>query len=204
MFSIVFILLSFKIAINNSWAENYGCNGLNGPNCAFFPGYDGSIRLIFNIETIRLTSDNKTQTTTKITQESKVSSTHLYTSTNDYISSQSDTSIFSSSINCYTTSKSDTTSSISIYENPIKPCASNCPPCTNKFATKLLSATGDWPVDLGALKNWEATESKGIFTFDQHLCAYTLVLLGLKPNINYNWFQTYKFTACTLDCSKNF
>ena len=74
--------------------------------------------------------------------------------------------------------------------NPVKPCFGVCSPCANNFGAKLLRATGDWPIHLGSAKNWEANEQNGLFTFDQNVCAYTLVLLGLKPSFDYTWKVT--------------
>ena len=75
--------------------------------------------------------------------------------------------------------------------NPSKPCTLNvCPSCTNSFSSKLVRVTGDWPVELGSLKSWDAAEPLGLLTYDQDVCAYVLVVKGLKPSFEYKFKVT--------------
>lgn len=46
---------------------------------------------------------------------------------------------------------------------------------------------GDWPVDAGSAKNWDAAEPLGLLTYDQDICAYVVVVKGLKESFDYKW-----------------
>jgi len=37
---------------------------------------------------------------------------------------------------------------------------------------------------------WDGAEPLGLMTFDEKICSYTLVLLGLKKNYEYKWKLT--------------
>ena len=142
---------------------------MKGPDCSFTTSKDGAIRLLFKPDTLQLTSDLNFVLPTG--QTTKITTTASFTTT---------------------TPKSviTITPSGSITVNPVKPCTSGCLQCTNNFASKLLRVTGDWAVELGSAKNWDASEPKGLLTFDQKLCQYTLVLLGLKKSADYRWKMT--------------
>ena len=87
-----------------------------------------------------------------------------------------------------TTTKAPTTTGANT--NPIKPCTSNCPACNNLQASKVVRASGDWPIDAGSLALWDGAEPLGLMTFEEKLCSYTLVLKGLKKNYEYKWKVT--------------
>ena len=46
---------------------------------------------------------------------------------------------------------------------------------------------GDWGIDSGAPKNWDAAQPNGLLTYDQNICTYVLVMKGLKESFDYKW-----------------
>lgn len=73
--------------------------------------------------------------------------------------------------------------------NPAVPCSS-CPPCSNNQAANVLRVTGDWTIDAGSSKLWDAVEPLGLLIFDEETCAYTLSVTGLKKSTPYKWKVT--------------
>ena len=45
-------------------------------------------------------------------------------------------------------------------------------------------------MDAGAAKIWDGAEPLGLMTFDEQICSYTLVIVGLKRSFDYKWKVT--------------
>ena len=73
--------------------------------------------------------------------------------------------------------------------NPVKPCiGSSCVPCPrNIYQAVTLRVTGSWTKDAGADTLWNPAETKGLMTFDESICRYTLLVTGLRPYSYYQW-----------------
>ena len=73
--------------------------------------------------------------------------------------------------------------------NPVKPCiGSSCVQCpTNKHSDEILRVTGDWTKDAGSDALWNPAEPKGLMTYDESICKYSLLITGLQPGQNYYW-----------------
>jgi hypothetical protein len=166
----------WKVVIANSWKENYGCSGADGPNCLSVTNSAGQIRFIFkgDYSPPQLSTDfnfvpqTTTTTTTTVVTDENGNTVPPPTTT--------------------TTTRAPTTTGPNT--NPIKPCTSNCPACTNIQSGKTVRASGDWSIDAGSTALWDGAEPLGLMTFDEKLCSYTLVLLGLKKNYEYKWKLT--------------
>lgn len=74
--------------------------------------------------------------------------------------------------------------------NPAIPCKGSCAQCDNNQAHRVLRASGDWSVDAGSVKEWDAAEPLGLLIFDEQKCIYTLAIAGLKPSKSYKWKVT--------------
>ncbi|RNA38528.1 Alpha catalytic domain containing [Brachionus plicatilis] len=255
----------WKMAVDGTWAVNYGCSGFNGPNCAFTTDGDGVIRFKVKPDPIPvLTSDtvyssvdvivkcgnkfsgkkvravgewnkwvvvsennvmlfdenscnfilsvgglsantnylwkvligdnwvenygcNKADCPSKTNEKGQVR--YIFNPDNNQLSTDYN---LDQEINTpptvATTTAGPTTEPV--LSNPVKPCESNCPVCTNNFASKLIRATGDWTIDAGADVLWNGAEPKGLMIYEEKFCVYSLVLTGLKPNFQYSWKAT--------------
>ena len=73
--------------------------------------------------------------------------------------------------------------------NPVKPCiGSSCVQCpTNKHSDEILRVTGDWTKDAGSDALWNPAEPKGLMTYDESICKYSLLITGLQPDQYYHW-----------------
>lgn len=72
--------------------------------------------------------------------------------------------------------------------NPVRECMSaSCKKCENYFSEVIVRAAGNWQVESGSVKNWDATDSKSTMVFDENTCLYTLEVNGLEKSKKYEW-----------------
>lgn len=120
----------WKVVIGNTWTENYGCSGLNGPDCVAKTNENGAIRFIFNPNTtpFQLTTDYNIDLNPATLGTTVAGST-----------------VTGSTVTGDSTTRPTFTTSLTLF-NPVIPCTTgNCPQCAqNNFASKLLRVSGDW------------------------------------------------------------